>query len=338
MQLSYLCTSIVMRGRRSHWDIFVVLVQQPVVCLDQKLLCTLLAVSTSVRELILDSCKGQALISFKALDLKHVRRFCLWLQSHGQLVTELAWQWMPDVDTTIDTLQAAEATIAAALQTAASKQPLHIQSYSCNPGTGALQLAVLKHLPSSTVTRVDIRLPGAWVRSWPLNKKFKCTWQGILKGADTGLAGLTKLRDLKLQTNTSSSLNKFAQQMTSLTALTSLSITGDDVSVQVLKHLPSSVVVLDTPISEDITADSASSKSRSSAHLTISHLTALTKLTIYGTYTIGPKDKLPPHTVDLQLSCWGATVQPLLSLRKLERLELKSSCMLQSAELKQLSG
>lgn len=94
-----------MRGCRSHWDVFVVFVQQPALCFDQQLLCTLVAVSKSVRDLILESCTGKVLISLQAADLKHVRRFCLWLQSHGQLVRKLDWRWKPAGDATRSELQ-----------------------------------------------------------------------------------------------------------------------------------------------------------------------------------------------------------------------------------------
>lgn len=97
--------------QRSHWDVFGVFVQQPGVCLDQKLLCTLLLVSSSVRKLIVDSCKGRAHLSLKSADIKHVRRFCLWLQSHAQLINTLDWEWGNGEKISAEDLQVQEALL-----------------------------------------------------------------------------------------------------------------------------------------------------------------------------------------------------------------------------------
>lgn len=146
------------------------------------------------------------------------------------------------------------------------------------------------------------------------------------------------MQSLHLDARSIISNHNYVKQLSPLTALTALHISGfNGVRAQVLTHLPANLKVLDTRMSASASGGSPSSTTIT-PKLDIGHLTALTKLLLRDDYAIGQRDTLPPKVVDLQLMCGGAAVQPLLRLRKLESLELSASCLLLSKQLMQVAG
>jgi hypothetical protein len=135
-------------------------------------------------------------------------------------------------------MQTAEASIAAGLQTAAAQQPLAVHTYSCDPATPIMQVALLQLL-GSNLSSVQFNCHH-WVRAVDkLSAGFKARWRNVLGQPEAALAALSRLRSLQVtESYRGNNPVMGCLQLSALSQLTSLRLLGrSEVWVKHMQHL-----------------------------------------------------------------------------------------------------
>ncbi|KAF6256811.1 hypothetical protein COO60DRAFT_1640411 [Scenedesmus sp. NREL 46B-D3] len=224
-----------------------------------------------------------------------------------------------------EVVQAAQASVAAGLHTAAAQQPLAVQAYSCDPTTPSMQAALLHHLGSS-LSSVQFTYDSRVAAGDALPPGFKARWRSVLPQLAAAPAALASLRSLEVtEPYRDSSVAAGHLPLSALSQLTSLQLLGkSEVSAKHMQQLPSKLQELQATLGEG------------SSQLSLARLTALTQLHLSGPYTMAGSDSMPPKLAAATLLCGGQAAVQLAQLSRLQRLQLGEACAPTAAQLRLL--
>lgn len=292
---------------------------------DLQTLCSLLQTSKAAREAALAHCSVPLLCS--PATLEQAEHIAEWVTKYGSALDSFEWKprmdglCKPSLD--LATRAAAFAALAAALQQAAAS-PQGLRLRSCKLASVSWDCdVILQQLPVNSLTSLDVSF------RFPYIEGDQAACERQLAGVMAALPQMQQLRNLVIDVHGSGWLehvDPLMKPLSSLTNLTRLEV-GSLWSLGELQHTPHSLLELEYSWELFDTPDDT---------LSLSHLTALTKLTTGRTEEIFGNSELPPSLKVLQC---GRLVhaKALLPLRYLQRLDILN-CLSTAEELLGLSS